>query len=290
MKLIPVAKMLGGQDGAIWGDLAFRFNHSGRVNVFDLSGLDRADKEKVTLPLIAQFYLNPDDALVPHCNAVCFGPDYYEEGDEFPLLYANIYNNYSKSETDRYEGTCLVYRITRAGDSFAATLLQAIRVGFAKTPLWSSSDASEDVRPYGNFVVDPENRVLYGFTMRDKDRVTRTFAFPLPRFTDGAIDPALGIRTVTLEEKDVLDYFDTPYSLYLQGACFRDGVIYSTEGFDAEIPPSIRLIDVKQRREIDYACLLDMGVSTEAEWIDFYRGACYYSDAHGETYRVIFEK
>ena len=39
-----------------------------------------------------------------------FGNEYYDEKDEFPLLYTNIYNNYAKTD-DKRKGITCVYRI-----------------------------------------------------------------------------------------------------------------------------------------------------------------------------------
>ena len=90
--------------------------------------------------------------LVPHSNSVVFGNEYYDEQDEFPLLYTNIYNNYAKND-DKLEGVCLVYRIERNEREFTSTLVQIIQIGFVDDEnLWTSAGEKEDVRPYGNFV------------------------------------------------------------------------------------------------------------------------------------------
>ena len=71
-----------GQDGAIFGDYIFHFDATGRGCVYRLEGLEA----------LAEFQLDKSDLITPHSNAVSFGYEYYKEGDEFPLLYTNIYN------------------------------------------------------------------------------------------------------------------------------------------------------------------------------------------------------
>ena len=282
MNVKKLGKIQSGQDGAIYNGFLFRFDHAGNCRVYLLSQLsDRTEP-------VAQFSLDKLDFIVPHSNSVVFGGERFAETDEFPLLYSNVYNNYAKAE-DRREGITCVYRLVRTGYTFTATLVQLIQVGFTKDPLWCSPDR-EDVRPYGNFVIDAENGLFYGFTMRDQDETTRYFAFDLPGVRDGAWDEALGIRRVVLEKGDVKAYFDCPYHRYVQGACFHDGIIYSVEGFGADCAdtPAIRLIDVQSQKQLQVHYFPDFGLNIEPEWIDFADGICYYSDAHGDVFQLTF--
>ncbi len=281
MKIREVATMCTGQDGAFWGDYMFRFDSRRGAWVYDARPLDREGADCPELPLIGAFKLDPKEPIYPHFNAVSFGPDYYAEGDEFPLLYANVYNNYAKEE-DKKEGICLVYRVLRSGTEFSMKLVQEIHIGFTEDrELWRSAGDVMDIRPYGNFLVDPEQRKLYVFTMRDGDQTTRYFTFDLPTLADG--------EYVTLQREEILDWFDTPYHLFLQGACYRKGKIYSTEGFGERQHPALRVIDLEQKKQIFHVDLWDLGVEIEAEWIDFRKDNCYYSDAKGHIFEVDFE-
>ena len=171
MEFKQIASSKYGQDGAIFGDLYFRFDHLGACSVYDLSALDF--NTVAELSPIAEFTLDRADEIAPHSNAVCFGSEYYCEGDEFPLLYSNIYNNYAKAE-DRLVGVCCVYRIFREVDGFSSRLVGLIEIGFTDDALWRS-EGVEDVRPYGNFVVDCERERLYAYVMRDGDVVLFRF-------------------------------------------------------------------------------------------------------------------
>ncbi len=151
-------KITSGQDGAIWNNYIFRFDHKGFCAVLDFN----------TKESVSYFYLDGLDKIIPHSNAVCFGPYKYSEDDEFPLLYTNVYNTY-KNETNRREGICCVYRIKRNGIEFTTRLVQTIKIGFTDVKgLWISENV-KDVRPYGNFIVDGKNKKLYAYT------ITRAF-------------------------------------------------------------------------------------------------------------------
>lgn len=288
MYVTQIGRMdFGAQDGAVWGDFLFRFNEKGLCRVFDASVL--AEKEDgIDLPLITEFTLGGTECIVPHCNAVTFGCDFYAEGDLFPLLYANVYNNYANAE-DRHIGMCCVYRIVWDGNSFSAALVQLLKIGYAdERGLWLSEGDTADVRPYGNFVIDREHRRLHAFVMRDGDSTTRYFTHRLPAVTEGVRSEVYGVPVVTLAKEDILASFDAPYHLYMQGACCEDGRIWSSEGFGfhADIPPVLRVIDPAEQRQIAYCNLAELGYAGEAEWIGFHRGRCYYSDGNGALFSV----
>lgn len=293
MKYKLLSKIRGIQDGAIYSDTLFRFTHSGVGCAYPMEQVLNPKDPEEALPY-TQFSLNKAEMICPHCNAVFFGSERFDPADEFPLLYANVYNNYSKEE-DRRLGQLCVYRLQREGESFVTTLVQLIRISFTEdTSLWCSYEKGEekrDTRPYGNFLADTEKGILYAFTMRDKDQMTRYFSFKLPSVRDGAADEASGIRCVILNEEDILDRFDTPYHKYIQGGAFHGGLLYSTEGFGEKESSrsAIRIIDPARRCQIAYFDLCDAGIPTEPEWIDFYQGKCLYSNATGNVYEMNFE-
>lgn len=288
-----LSKLRSGQDGAIFGDTLFRFNSKGSGFAYSMREvLNPADPDEI-LPYV-EFSLDKAELICPHCNAVFFGKEKFDPEDEFPLLYANVYNNYSK-EADRRIGQLCVYRIRRKDTSFTTTLLQVIEIGFYEdTSLWCSFDAREevrDVRPYGNFLADVKKGILYAFVMRDKPYETRYFAFPFPSFKDGKADPVLGVPRAVLHKEDILGFFDTPYHKYIQGGAFCDGLIYSTEGFgEKETSRSaIRIIDPAKKCQIAFFDLCDAGIPVEPEWMDFYEGKCLYSNASGTIYEMNFQ-
>lgn len=275
-----------GQDGAVYNGLLFRFETDGRCWVYDVAQQTE----------IGHFTLDKSDILIPHCNAVCFGSERYEETDEFPLLYANLYNSYA-NESDRMEGVCCVYRIQRTQDGFTSTLVQLIRIGFTENlALWKSLESNGDIRPYGNFVVDTERQKLYAFVIRDKERVTRFFEFSLPRMRDGVLNSAYGVPVVLLQESDICNWFDCNYTYYIQGACCRNGKIYSIEGGTVSPEkkpekafPRLMIVDMVNRDQLCHIDLYDLGLYKEPELIDFDGDFCYYADNLGSVYQFIFE-
>ena len=277
-----VGKIALGQDGAIDKNTLFRLDTPGTGTVYSLkdNGIEEAGK----------LFLEKLDLLLVHSNSVFFGPYYAEENDEFPVLYTNVYNSYS-SAPDRKEGTCAAYRILREGDHFQGKLTQVIRIGFTENrDLWKSLPGNEDVRSYGNFVSDNENRILWAFTMRDKEKVTRFFSFPMPHPYEGKTDPTLGCRILTLTESDITEQFDTEYSHYLQGAHANAGRIYSSEGFsDSETNPArMKVIDTRLKKTIAVLNFQENGLTEEAELVSEYQGGILYADWRGNLYRIVF--
>ena len=244
------------QDGDIYGGYIFRLNAAGQCHVHSLE----------TGELLATFFLDKIDAIRPHSNSVCFGSKFFAEGDEFPLLYSNVYNNYASS-ADRHEGTCCVYRICRDNGQFSSQLVQVIEIGFTDSPLWRS-ERGGDVRPYGNFVVDKQTAALHAFTMRDEEKKTRFFTFDLPKADEGLVDPRYGARVVRLQERDIKAQFDCEYFRYLQGACCSDGMIFSVEGFsDATNLPWMRVVSLSERRVVADLDLGSVAVRVGRSWL-----------------------
>ena len=259
------------QDGAVYGGMIFKFHSDGLCNVFSMETGKR----------VGGFVLNQADAYKPHCNSVCFSSEFYQEGDEFPLLYANIYNNYNKEEfEDKRAGMLCVYRIFREGSSFKSRLLQVIRVDFARIEPWRSGWDEEkqsftDRSPWGNFIIDTDENKLWAFVTRDENRTTRFFCFDIP-----AVEKTESPVSVKLTEAMVQRTFDIPYSWYLQGACYHDGKIYSTEGMGTDANPTgIRVVDLEHGIEDCFVDLhADPSYRREAEFIDFADGVCWYGD------------
>ena len=282
MKFYQAATIKGGQDGAISGKYLFRFNHKGEGLVYDLE-LIETDKAEP----ISDISLDRPEVICPHCNSVTFGNEYFAVGDEFPLLYANVYNNYAKEE-NKLKGVCCVYRITRDGEGFKTALVQLIEIGFVEdATLWKAKPEADGARPYGNFAVDRENNILYAFVMRNEERGTAYFAFDLPKLKEGATDERFGVKKVVLNKDDIKKSFVCPEHHFIQGACCHGGKIYSLEGFRNS--PALRIIDPKKGAQESVTFFSDYGITDETEFIDFYGEKCYYGDCHGPLFRIEFD-
>lgn len=288
MKINPIAKICRGQDGAIWGDYLFRFDSKGNCHVYDLTNIPTL-KEESFLTELTTFSLDKTEIIAPHSNSVMFGNEFYCAGDEFPLLYSNIYNNYAKQENS-LKGICCVYRLQRNGTHFTTTLVQLIEIGFVENAHYWCSHEHSDIRPYGNFTIDSEKSIYYAFTMRDKANKTRYFSFPLPKLSDGIMDEAFHVKKVTLNSSDIIDQFDCEYHRFIQGACHHNGRIYSVEGFtdSDENPPALRIINPQTKTQEAYIKFAEFGLTTEPEFIDFHGDTCYYSDCAGHLYIIEY--
>lgn len=290
MKLTKIAKVESGQDIAIFNGYLFDFvAHGvclGEVSVYKLEQLKNAlgcEPEP-----LCRFILGGVDKIIPHANAVFFSDEFYREGDEFPILYANVYNTYQRCE-ERHEGALLAYRVKRAGESFSAELVQVIKIGFIENlDLWKSLEGKGDFRPYGNFVLDKDSGSLYAFVMRDGTHTTRYFKFSHPSVREGEYSETYGTRLKMLSESDIVKYFDTEYHKGIQGAMVSKGKIYSLEGGLLEYPAAIRIINPESEKLDFFFELGSLGVFDEPEGIDFYDGVCYYVCGEGDTYILEF--
>lgn len=289
MKIEFFSKIKGGrQDGAVSNGYLFSFNSQGECTVYETNDLGRIKDDEAEV--FAEFVLDSNDVIIPHSNSVMFGNEYYDEKDEFPLLYTNIYNNYADSD-NKLKGVCLVYRLQRSKRTFKSTLVQIIEIGFVEDEkLWKSAGEKDDARPYGNFTIDSEQGIYYAFTMRDNVKSTRYFAFDLPKVTQGEMCEKYRVKRVVLHSSDIRDYFDCNYHHFIQGVCCRNGKIYSLEGFtdSSDHPPAVRIIDPKLKKEIGFERFKDFGINIEPEMIDFENDICYYADHNGNVYKLFF--
>lgn len=286
-----IGNICQGQDGCIYNNTIFRFGGDGTCFVYDLNRLEPVSDGEAEC--IASFRLDRADEICPHSNSVCFGKERFDEGDEFPLLYTNVYNNYDRKEDEMW-GVCCVYRLQREPDGFNSTLVQIIEVGFAHdSELWCSRKPGQgrDMRPFGNFTVDVESGKYYGFVTRDAMHKTRFFEFNLPSLSDGVMDERYGAKRVVLTPDDILAKFDCDYSNYLQGACAHNGLIYSVEGGSRSIgnPATLMVVDATRQRQITRISLIYYGMEFEPEFICFAGERCIYIDNMGNVFELFFE-
>lgn len=281
MKIKRIGTVSNGQDGAIYGEYLFRFDHTGLGSVYELSKIGEESRP------IGTFSLDPSGTLISHTNSVAFGMEYAESDDEFPALYVNVCTHYANSDGPLKGVTC-VYRILRDDDGvFSASLIQLIEIGF-DTALRKTSESKDGPCPLINFAIDGEYGRYYAFVMHNDMLGTRYFAFDLPALADGEYAEAYDALRVCFNETDILYHFDCPYHRFIQGATLKNGKIYSLEGsgHDPAMTPAIRIIDLAQRREERCVCLADHGFTNEPKMIDFAGDVCYFGDATNELYMI----
>ena len=197
--------------------------------------------------------------------------------------YSNIYNSYQNNENKRF-GECCVYLtdLTNSTEN-PLELTQIIKIGFvddeAKWPRWN---ASSD-RPYGNFLIDEDNNLLYVYVMDINTNTTKWFKFDLPSPTDSNEEG----NVYSLSYESVLDSWETPYMNMMQGATIINGLIYSTEGPSGN--PGIRVIDPVLKAELLYidSSKLDANKS-EPEFIAYYNGYLYYGSGNNNNLYKLY--
>ena len=119
------------QGGDCWGNYFFQFitdNHI--VRVYDLS--TKALIQTISLTGTLRGFVSNC-----HCNTVCFGTEYFDAEDIFPLLYVST--GYA---ADGYTGA-LVYRITQHNGTFFITLVQTIKFPVDKSS-WTEFVPGDD--------------------------------------------------------------------------------------------------------------------------------------------------
>ena len=283
MYIEQIGTIAHGQDGAIYKNYLFRFTSNAKCYVYKIT----EESGKLDFTPDGEFMLDKHEILMPHSNSVSFGTEFYEAGDEFPLLYTNIYNSYPQKP--ELCGVCCVYRITRLGGTFATKLVQVLKVDFTDDKsLWRSESEQGDVRPYGNFAIDKKNGQIFAFTMRDKTRTNAYFSFNLPSVKEGEYQKEIDALVYHFTKNDTLTSFEENYTNYMQGAIISENYLYSLEGFTSHKVqiPAIRKIDISKGKEVAYVNLVALGYPIEPEFVDFYGNLCIYGDSDGNLYKI----
>lgn len=156
------------QGGDCWGDYFFQFtNNNAVVRIYDLDSQTLIQTAKIDQRGFVSSC---------HCNTVCFGPDFYEEGDEFPLIYVST--GYAAKG---YTGA-LVYRIIREEDQFNFTLVQTLRFPVDQSS-WTEFVPADDGFAYLCYTTE---RVIFkvripkveeGDVIIDRSQAVETFQF-----------------------------------------------------------------------------------------------------------------
>jgi hypothetical protein len=115
-EIMPLSEtLLSPQGGDVWGNYFFQFvANNTEVRVYNLATKTLVQTIIVTSGLRG-FVINC------HCNTVCFGREYYDAEDIFPLLYVS-----TGFAADGYTGA-LVYRITQHQEVFSISLVQTLK-------------------------------------------------------------------------------------------------------------------------------------------------------------------
>lgn len=114
-EIMPVSESSGAQGGDCWGEYFFQFvDHNSIVRVYDLSL--KTLVQTIRIPVSEKGFV-----YNCHCNTVCFGTEYYDAEDIFPLIYVST--GYA---SNGFTGA-LVYRIIQDQGTFSIRLVQTLK-------------------------------------------------------------------------------------------------------------------------------------------------------------------
>lgn len=205
-------------------------------------------------------------------------PEYdISTAEEICYMYSNIYNSYASS-TDKHIGECCVYKVYEdSSNTWKNELKQLLKIEFINNvEYWPPSS---EPRPYGNFVVDEKNNALYVYTMYTSKKLTYWYKFNLPDVDSGEYNSDYGCNVYTLTLNDVIDSFKTEHHNYVQGGCYHNNLIYTTEGFNGlsgENLARMRIIDPTKKQSIAILNFFSDDDPVEPEFVEFDNNTCYY--------------
>lgn len=227
------------QGGDCWGDLFFQFtSFNSCVRVYDLA-LKKLI-QTVEIPSSERGFVKDC-----HCNTVCFGSDYYDLNDEFPLIYVSTGNAYKG-----YTGA-LVYRILRDQDQFSFTLVQTILF-------------PEDRSSWTEFVPAGD----YAYLCYTTERVI--FKFPMPKLENGNI--VVLSRLMAMESYQFSPQPDWMFTSRNQDRLFHEGKILYISGVptaEASVFVELNLETLERDRIINFQ---EIGLLKESESLFSWRG------------------
>ena len=227
------------QGGDSWGDYFFQFvDGNTEVKVYDLAMKTLAQTVRITSSL---------KGFVPncHCNTACFGTEFYDAEDTFPLIYVSTGYAFGG-----YTGA-LVYRIVQHNGVFFITLVQTIKIRVGNAS-WTEFVPGDEFA----YLCYTTERVIYKIKM--------------PKLKDG--DTVIGLDSVieTYQFSPQPDWMATSRNqdrLFYQGKIlFISGVPHANE---ASVLVFLNLETRERERIID---LQKNGLTSEPESLFIWQG------------------
>lgn len=240
------------QGAALWGDYVFQCeNYNRRLTVYNI-------KEKTYVGEIPLAY-NKNY----HDNQAAFSSIYYEQGDEFPLLYI--------SQILIEAQNIQVYRIQRFDSIFTATLVQTIRM---------PDDTDENYLAHFNIVFDNKNH-FYLYSRNRSTCMGQISKWNIP-------DPHCG--NVYMKEEYMLERFYLSFSLlYAQGGTMVGDKIYFAQGVPNKSDIMFRIVDVTTHEEWSFD-LKEHKFTREPEGIMFYQDHFIMTTNRAGIYQLFLNK
>ena len=242
--------------------------HTGIATVWKYDGKDGLER-------LGGFDLATHDP-VNHSNVASFGVEKFSKRDRLPVLYI------SQCHKKPYQGRKDVLFVERIAKDFQSSeLVQTIYF-----------EDTYNLFGYAlQWVVDRENKALYGFgnTTKDKDLENnkhRIVKFRLPKLSEGA--------QVTLTGADILENYvvednGLSYATIGQGLCIYKGKLLMPTGLGTpEYPSYLFVWDLNKKRPVE---VLDMGLGTTGELEDcaHFKGNRYLVQGQDGLFEMIYK-
>lgn len=199
---------------AIFGNYGFLFNSGGTIAVINMTSKDLIDYVELSLT-------NRN-----HQNSAQFSDIFYDENDEFPLIFVSRCGN---ATTGSGDDTCLVYRITRSGTTFTFTLINTITSDIDTNGNSWFIDLNEKTIGFVGFI-----NGIYSVT---ENNPTMFYKWKMPDATN-----IISGTPITLTSNNLM-YTASIEHCALQSACGNGGIVY---------------IGVGEGNETEYVYAVDM--------------------------------
>jgi hypothetical protein len=223
------------QGSALYGTTLFQFvNGNASVYVYDI-------EKKEQLGTIAT---NKNSKW--HNNQATFSHTFYEEGDEFPLLYT--------SQILPSEQSIQVWRVSRTNELFELKQVQTIKFPY---------DDDENNLFHLNMVIDDNDEFFWLYSRNRTTSLGQISKWEMP-------DPHAGDLTMTM--KDML--FSFPIDLNMsdaQGGTMFGQRIYFVQGVPSRSALQLHIVNVNTQVVTSFN-LRDYNFKVEPEGLSFYRG------------------
>ena len=255
------------QSGACWGNYYFMVAEKfAKIDVVDL-----------TTKAVVYTWTKPEGTFVSsiyHCNQCTFGTIFYDENDEFPLLYVTANND--------SEGRCsqIVFRVTRNENVFDFTHVQTIYL-----PIMTS----ENCLGNANMAIDRVRKRMV-FYSRDNNGSTgwcKISEMNIPSFVPVEGDE---VQEVTLNDGNILhSYFINSSAILNQGAVIYAGKLFIGRGRPDDSVIELTVVDLMNKCQIATIDLYADGFNQEPEGVFIYNGAVCMSTLRNAFYYFTFE-
>ncbi len=230
-----------------YGDFLFQFhNANAAVNIYNLK-----EKEFVgTVELIA----NKSN----HCNNASFSSIFYNETDEFPLLYVS-------GDSGSYNHV-QVYRIIKVGASFTFVQIQEITLPKA---------TKENNLYWSGVVMDNDNICMYIYANTNGAQIAKLNI------------PDINQKEVVLMDDDILEHYTLEKFTHQQGAVIHKGMMYVFDGVPQWGDTNyLRIIDLKNKDDFAKINITEKGLKAEPEGAFIYKDVLYCATNNSGIYKV----